>query len=120
MINEKQLIEILQKNSIFEKITNAEGKNIYEIIDDLPKVDEWIPCSDRLPEEEEAYSYNEEEDTYEPNEFIVMIEGAELPTVAFFDGEDFTGGYNNEFFNKVIAWMPLPEPYNADMRKKVE
>lgn len=44
MIDEKKLIEILLKNSIFEKITNAEGKNIFKIIDDMPKTD-WIPLA---------------------------------------------------------------------------
>ena len=47
MIDEKKLIEILSKNSVFEKITNAEGKNIFEIINDMPKTD-WIPCEDVL------------------------------------------------------------------------
>ena len=55
MIDEKKLIEILSKNSIFEKITNAEGKNIFEIIDEQPKTDDWIPCEERLPSEHGEY-----------------------------------------------------------------
>ena len=38
MIDEKKLIKELSKNSVFEKITNAEGKNIFEIIEAQPKV----------------------------------------------------------------------------------
>ena len=37
MIDEEKLIKILSRNSIFEKITMADGRNIYEIIDDMPK-----------------------------------------------------------------------------------
>ena len=38
MIDEKKLIKELSKNSVFEKITNAEGKNIFEIIEAQPQV----------------------------------------------------------------------------------
>ena len=38
MIDEKKLIEELSKNSVFEKITNAEGKNVFEIIEAQPQV----------------------------------------------------------------------------------
>ena len=38
MIDEKKLIKELSKNSIFEKITNAEGKNVFEIIEAQPQV----------------------------------------------------------------------------------
>lgn len=38
MIDEKKLIKELSKNSVFEKITNAEGKNVFEIIEEQPQV----------------------------------------------------------------------------------
>ena len=38
MIDEKKLIKELSKNSVFEKITNAEGKNVFEIIEAQPQV----------------------------------------------------------------------------------
>ena len=38
MIDEKKLIKELSKNSIFEKITNAEGKNVFKIIEAQPQV----------------------------------------------------------------------------------
>lgn len=38
MIDEKLLIKELSKNSVFEKITNAEGKNVFEIIEEQPQV----------------------------------------------------------------------------------
>ena len=78
MIDEKKLIEILSKNSIFEKITNAEGKNVFEIIEEQPKVNEWISCSERMPSEKESWYFNDEEGIYIPNEFIVQVKGAEV------------------------------------------
>ena len=38
MIDEKKLIKELSKNSVFEKITNAEGKNVFQIIEAQPQV----------------------------------------------------------------------------------
>lgn len=38
MIDEKKLIKELSKNSVFEKITNAEGKNVFKIIEAQPQV----------------------------------------------------------------------------------
>jgi hypothetical protein len=71
----------------------------------------WIPCSERVPNYEEAWYHNEEDDIYEPNEFIVMIKGAEIPTVLFYDTafEEWTDGCDNVY--EVIAWQSLPEPY---------
>lgn len=49
MIDEKKLIEVLARNSIFEKITNYEGKTVFDIIREQPKINEWtndfiMPC----------------------------------------------------------------------------
>lgn len=77
----------------------------------------WIPCSERLPTEKEAWDYNAENDLYEPNEFIVQVKGAKLPTVAMFDGETFTHGYAEDgygFMDEIIAWMPLPPVYKGE------
>lgn len=36
LISRESLLMVLNKNSIFEKITNAEGKNVIEIINEQP------------------------------------------------------------------------------------
>lgn len=68
----------------------------------------WIPCSERLPEEPEEGLTNIEE----CDEYIVMIENADIPTALNYtgNGEWYRDG---EFYN-VIAWQPLPEPYNPE------
>lgn len=67
---------------------------------------DWIPCSERLPEVPEVI-----DDDYCP-EFNVTIKGADgattlkcAPDGTWFD--DFGEVYD------VIAWQPLPEPYRA-------
>ena len=65
MIDEKKLIKELSKNSVFEKITNAEGKNVFEIIEAQPQVGGWIPVTYHTPEDEDEdirdrrYGYKE-------------------------------------------------------------
>lgn len=69
----------------------------------------WIPCSERLPSEEEfikAYCRN----SYAA-EFLVTIKGATRPTTLYFKNNSwFDEGRN---YYKVIAWQPLPESYKG-------
>lgn len=107
MIDEKKLIEILSKNSIFEKITNAEGKNIFEIIDDMPTTD-WIPCKVELPPmpKENPLFENKPIELY-----LVSLGYADYPIRAFWNGKIFTDGWSKL---NVTAWQPLPQPYKKE------
>ena len=125
MIDEKKLIEILSKNSIFEKITNAEGKNIFEIIDEQPKkdcsectrrkfyqqgyqdglnADKWIPVEERLPSVGDAVLVVDEYALYDVCTVIerygeMMLENS---SGCWLDIENY------------IAWQPLPAPYKKE------
>ena len=109
MIDEKRLIEKLNKNSIFKTITNAYGKNIYEIIDELPKVGEWISVKDRLPKLlERVLVYAKYTGQKSKNNFINN-------DVIATNWRDKHGDFVNMGIDyEVIAWMPLPEPYKGD------
>jgi hypothetical protein len=60
------------------------------------------------------------ESFYEPAEYIVKVEGATLPSVAMFDGENFVPATyegivsEREFASPVTHWMPLPEAPKED------
>ncbi len=76
----------------------------------------WIPCSEKLPEEPvpETFSGLVEMDMYP--EYIVMIDGAEKPTVL-----NYTGGgewYRDGSFYNVAAWQPMPEPYKGGKKQE--
>lgn len=68
----------------------------------------WLSVEERLPEEppEEV----DDEDNLE--EYIVMIEGAEKPTILRYAG-DGTWWEDGTYY-PVIAWRPLPEPYHPE------
>lgn len=66
----------------------------------------WIPCSERLPEEE--------------GEYVTTLKDymGEFTSSHAFDGKEFGFYSHDEHDNvkwnpvtNVIAWMPLPEPY---------
>lgn len=71
------------------------------LIDRQPKVGEWIPVSERLPELESLEEFKE---------YIVMIKDAIYPTTLFYEGDDEWRDMEGNWYI-VKAWQPLPEPY---------
>ena len=117
MIDEKKLI----KNLI--PLLNEHGDmyfagRIIGTIDSQPKIGEWIPCSERLPEMigqdmQDLYPhvlvYAEEEDEWN---IYVGIYGMYKPK-EWVDAHDPA-----KIIENAIAWQPLPEPYKG--REEVE
>ena len=76
-------------------------------INEQPKVGEWIPCSERLPEE--AFGCLVTVMDCEPStqtEFENI-----LPYFVGYDGETWNDADGEEIPFEVIAWQPLPAPY---------
>jgi len=75
------------KNGCLESIETlmAEGE-IYDI-----EYSRWIPVSERLPKEEGLY----------------LVYTEEQPFVCSFEDGEF-------FIDEVLAWMQLPQPYEAE------
>ena len=124
MIDEKKLIEKIEKMVI--PLSTPDGSESIDIgingyneclvdvlgtIKEQPKVGEWIPVEERLPNEEEF------EKNYCRNhwgaEFIVMIKGANRPTSLYYKEGVWFDDDNNDY--DVIAWQPLPEPFKGDI-----
>lgn len=104
MIDDKQLIEELRKyadelGTVRGEIELANGVlKAISIINEQPKVGEWIPVEERLPEQ----SLNSiiGWDTY--RERCVFVQ--------YYMNEWILG--NHESVN-IVAWQPLPETYEA-------
>ena len=115
MIDEKKLIESL-KTDFYEHYSlnhSTNEENLFEMfIDNInkqPKVGEWIPVEERLPEEKKFY----EEIMRSPLCLVTVLSDDELMI-----GIDRTvnGVWTlEETFDKskIIAWLPLPEPYSS-------
>lgn len=64
-----------------------------QYIEALPSAQQWIPCSERLPEKKGFY--------------LVTTEERKKATMGFYEDIWFKA-------EKVIAWMPMPEPYREE------
>lgn len=104
-MNNKQAIDRLVKHLEWgwsEETVDAIEMGIHAL-----KETQWIPCSERLPEDE---SY-----------ILVSFKNSTMPDIAryeendeggtFYPGDDEKSYSSYGFF--VNAWMPLPEPYKG-------
>lgn len=126
MIDEKRLIELLEEEILRIDTESTPGcGNLYgrdasvmkntlnfviDLINEQPKVGEWIPCNERLPEEKKFY----EEIMRSPLCLVTVLSDDELMI-----GIDRTvnGVWTlEETFDKpkIIAWQPLPQPYSSE------
>ena len=108
MIDEKVLIEKMWNkfNSYYNdanrfmveetEIANMVLSDVNKMLEEQPKVNEWIPCSKRLPEIEK--------DVLVTDKITGEVTIAQLNIFNCFMFEDGRG-------HGASAWMPLPEPY---------
>ena len=121
MINEKKLIEALEKYhngwkpSYITKLLESVFLDIKDIINEQPKVGEWIPCSERLPEVDKTSEYYDAVNVTLDDGRVVNGCYVNIDKEWWVDAEDGEKHSINAT-GHVLAWMPLPEPY----REKVQ
>ena len=91
--NKKQ--ELVDRLAMYEDREDAKDTNV---------LGKWIPCSEKLPEDE---SY-----------ILVSFENATMPDIARYEGGTFYPGDGEKPYSSygifVNAWTPLPEPYREE------
>lgn len=103
MIDEKRLIEEVEDMmcpfQFADETREWALKDVIEVIEEQPKVGEWIPVEERLPEQ----SLNSVIgwDAYRER----------LCFVQYYMNEWILGNHETV---KIVAWMPLPEPYKKE------
>lgn len=88
----QEMAKDVAERALDEYIYN--GKTLRQCVNEIQKY-HWIPCSDRLPENEGMYLITSQ-----------VLNAIEIQYVFY--------QKNLEMFicnGKAIAWMPLPEPY---------
>ncbi len=118
MIDEKKLLAILcelgkntqqhvkaEERNSEETMLEFALKNQLAILHDVigkikeqPKIEDWIPCSERLPEPETVVLFTNK------NGQVGIGRLSEA-------GNWYISDSDGRFLVSVIAWMPLPEPY---------
>lgn len=103
-------------------IQRANGVEIYsdeavpiEYLKRLPSAEtQWIPCSERLPEEPFGCLVTVwDTDPVTMDEFENI-----LPYFVGWDGEQWNDADGLQCPFEVIAWIPLPEPYEGDKNEQ--
>jgi hypothetical protein len=94
------------------------GKEKYSIDDVLNSLSlvtltpKWIPCSERLPKADE---YNGDVAKY----YLVQNEYGDMLVARYTHGDYWEQIYQLEpIGDEIVAWMPLPEPYEAESEDK--
>ena len=87
------------------------GLNYKRIIKGLPSAQQWIPCSERLPERLGEYLITA---LSNPSKNPISSAGYYHERIKEFG--TFDRGGNWEKWD-VIAWMPLPEPYKEENKQ---
>ena len=107
MIDEKRL----NTDDLCDICSSADCTNCFSSedfkkwIDSQPKVGEWIPVSEELPEEE----YDTVLVFLESNIYDIAIWHSEYGFRPWYEG--YFGKSTPDWKSEVLAWMPLPEPY---------
>ena len=78
----------------------CDGCDTVLILKDLPSAQQWIPVTERLPEEDGKY----------------LVCGNDKIWICRFMCLDGVHGWSNDAWNpRVEAWMPLPKPWKGEV-----
>lgn len=117
----------MTSNEIIKEVINNYNLSFTQIVNHIRELDKknneleekiewlqhsWIPTSERLPNEKE-FMRNYSRDNHS-TEFVVMIEGATIPTVLQYKSDGVWTDEARNWYN-VVAWMELPDPWKGDL-----
>lgn len=102
LIDADKLWDVMNKATLNHIVTNTLWNTLKSVVENAPTVNEWIPVSERLPE----------------NSGCVLISIAGDIEFGAYDRQNsdwaiWRDGYWDEG-KRADAWMPLPEPYRED------
>ena len=90
-----------------------------EIIDEElakePQVQQWIPCSERLPTNQTEW--------WHTTEYLTCGKDGTIQVLCYCDGWNcyflnaYMDVYRDNEIKDVIAWMPLPDPYTENRKE---
>lgn len=113
MIDEKKLIKEIKENVRLHKMEDIDAYiEIMNIIEGQPKVDEWIPVEERLPNNDEEVLVWFEYFRYGSYDCLFQTVGIGLMINDHWSCiVNGTTGWKDL---KILAWMPLPDEYREE------
>ena len=117
LISRKEAIDALD-SFILDETTNLQGDSVREILESLPSsqpMPQWIPVSERLPEEDHWLGGSGKQFS---DNVLISITNREDADAWSDISQTIDGEWALELPRhcKITAWMPLPEPYRAERR----
>lgn len=91
-------------------------EDVARIINEMPTIDpqpRWTPCSERLPEDDVYVLISKKPSPISGKEFSVTI-GMRYINRRSKKAEWRDSGFGYLSDDKVLAWMPLPSPYQEE------
>ena len=116
-ISRQAVLSILNGFEVMDGHTDQQ--RAIHMVELLPSVDEWIPCSERLPEEHEWVGTKHFGTTISDKVHITFDVNGErfVKTLSLQNGElsNYEKRSMDAFYKgwKMLAWMPLPEPWEG-------
>ena len=95
--------DLIKRQDAIRAVTTRDGCGRCEkAIKNIPSAQQWIPCSERLPEDDET---------------VIVTRDNDIIAIATFEEGEVNNGWWMDFWyteDNVKAWMPLPEPYKGE------
>ena len=108
LIEREAAIDELDKGAWGVEWDKALAKAMIESLPSAQPEQRWIPCSERLPKADE---YNGDVAKY----YLVQNEYGDMLVARYTHSDYWEQIYQlKPISDEIVAWMPLPEPYNAE------
>ena len=104
---------MMTENSMMPNIFRPALNKVIETISELEPEPHWIPCSERLPEDDVYVLISKKPSPISGNKFSVTI-GVRYTNSRSHKTEWRDSGFGYLSDEKVLAWMPLPSPYREE------
>ena len=123
-VSRAEVYDIITRLFTSVEMTHEQYKEVMQLVKELPSVTSqqtrWIPCSERLPDDDEDYLVIDDKGECGVGYYRHTANAWDSTNFGWLEGIDRVDDYLDMpcGLSKVIAWMPLPQLYKAKSEEK--